>query len=123
MAGNIRMPKELADKWLTALRSGEYKQAKEVLYDEKTNGYCCLGVLQKCISGEIVPDPSGEVPDRDWLDSHDIKFIDMCTKKNLVPYIEKTKLHITVENDNGKSFDQIADLIESELEYTDGEGK
>lgn len=123
MAGNIRMPKELADKWLAALRSGEYKQAKEVLYNEETNGYCCLGVLQKCISGEIVPDPSAELPDRDWLDSHNIKFIDMYNGENLSPYIEKTKSHIAIENDNGKSFDQIADLIESELEYTDGEGK
>lgn len=123
MAGNIRMPKELADKWLAALRSGEYKQAKEVLYDEETNGYCCLGVLQKCISGEIVLDPSGELPYRDWLDSHGIIFIDMFTNNSLNPYIEKTKSYISTENDNGKSFDKIADLIESELEYTDGEGK
>lgn len=41
----IRMPKELLAKWLAALRSGEYKQSRESLYDG--NGYCCLGVLQK----------------------------------------------------------------------------
>lgn len=37
------MKKEIADKWVAALRSGEYQQAKEWL---KTNdGFCCLGVL------------------------------------------------------------------------------
>lgn len=31
-----------AKLWVKALRSGKYKQAKEVLSDRK--GYCCLGV-------------------------------------------------------------------------------
>lgn len=37
------MNKELKTKWLEALRSGEYKQSREILKDE--NGFCCLGVL------------------------------------------------------------------------------
>lgn len=37
------MNPELKQKWIAALESGEYKQARKVLYDGE--GYCCLGVL------------------------------------------------------------------------------
>ncbi len=37
------MNKEIKDRWLAALRSGEYKQT--TLYLKDDNGYCCLGVL------------------------------------------------------------------------------
>ena len=37
------MKKEIAERWVSALRSGEYKQGK--LYLKSENGYCCLGVL------------------------------------------------------------------------------
>lgn len=37
------MKKEIAEKWIEALESGEYGQTKEVLHDD--NGFCCLGVL------------------------------------------------------------------------------
>ena len=47
------MNKELIKKWITALRSGDYKQGKGTLAKIKTNSYtgekteryCCLGVL------------------------------------------------------------------------------
>lgn len=38
------MDKKIKAKWLRALRSGKYKQAKGVLRTEK-GGFCCLGVL------------------------------------------------------------------------------
>lgn len=31
-------------KWMDALYSGTYRQAKEALFDAATSGYCCLGV-------------------------------------------------------------------------------
>lgn len=39
-----KLPKAFADKWLTALRSGEYKQGQSALHSSKDNTYCCLGV-------------------------------------------------------------------------------
>lgn len=33
------------NKWLNALESGKYKQTKSKLYNNNTNGFCCLGVL------------------------------------------------------------------------------
>lgn len=39
------MNKEIAQKWVKALRSGEYKQGSHVLHNTSNNTYCCLGVL------------------------------------------------------------------------------
>jgi hypothetical protein len=42
------MEPELRDKWVGALRSGKYKQARKKLRDTDPDGetrYCCLGVL------------------------------------------------------------------------------
>src|ERR1043165_7751454 len=35
-------------KWVAALRSGKYKQGRDVLYSPK--GYCCLGVAGKAVA-------------------------------------------------------------------------
>jgi len=40
----MKMLKEIKDRWLEALRSGKYKQGKEMLQDSEKN-FCCLGVL------------------------------------------------------------------------------
>ena len=37
------MNQEIKEKWVAALRSGEYQQTKGYLHNEE--GYCCLGVL------------------------------------------------------------------------------
>jgi hypothetical protein len=37
--------KEIADKWVAALRSGDYDQTRSTLRSEDCSGYCCLGVL------------------------------------------------------------------------------
>ncbi len=41
------MKKNIATKWVKALRSGDYKQAYGRLHDTTTGGFCCLGVLCK----------------------------------------------------------------------------
>lgn len=51
------MTKELKDQWLTALRSGEYKQGKGTLKQQQSPGtsdctYCCLGVLCDIVGPE-----------------------------------------------------------------------
>ncbi len=46
----IELPKEFRTEWLTALRSGLYKQGKNLLVDD--NGkYCCLGVA--CLVAQV----------------------------------------------------------------------
>lgn len=39
------MKEEIRDKWVAALRSGEFVQGHYTLYDFSYNSYCCLGVL------------------------------------------------------------------------------
>lgn len=40
-----KLKHEVKEKWLKALRSGEYKQGRNTLYNPDTDQYCCLGVL------------------------------------------------------------------------------
>lgn len=52
------MDKKLKDKWVKALRSGNYKQGKNKLRSLEDNCFCCLGVLCDVI------DPEGWEEDR-----------------------------------------------------------
>ena len=94
----------LEDKplWLKALKSGEYKQGKKALKNPN-NEFCCLGVLCD-VKGESVAvnweDDGAMTPNFGFYDN-----IGMC-----IGYGLKTAL---VEmNDEGKSFEEIADYIE-----------
>ena len=119
------MPKEIKDKWIAALRSGEYKQAKHVMFDKVIDGggYCCLGVLQHCISGKIVKQEMLETPSRVWLAEHNINFYDgenTCSTAPVFHIIddmgEEVEVWATVLNDDGKSFEFISHLIEEQIE-------
>jgi hypothetical protein len=44
-ATEIKMDMEVKQKWVTALRSGEYVQGDGYLHNKKKDTYCCLGVL------------------------------------------------------------------------------
>jgi hypothetical protein len=50
-------------EWITELRSGNFKQAQEVLKSEDILGtcYCCLGVLQEIQNLEIDPERDSEL--------------------------------------------------------------
>jgi hypothetical protein len=39
------MDQKVKRKWIAALRSGKFKQARETLLDKDTGAMCCLGVL------------------------------------------------------------------------------
>lgn len=91
------MDKELAVKWIEALRSGKYKQGRSRL--KHSGRYCCLGVLCEV---------AGYTPKR-----HDV---DLC----LTPLSEKLPKSIESDciymNDSKrKSFAEIADYIEANL--------
>ncbi len=49
------MDAQLKEKWVEALRSGEYSQATGHLHDKENGGYCCLGVLCKVMGAEFGP--------------------------------------------------------------------
>jgi len=59
------LTKEQFDKWVAALRSGEYEQGKHRLKKEKLSGgykYCCLGVLNAVCSLGADPTESSHYP-------------------------------------------------------------
>lgn len=124
----IRMPKKILNKWLKALRSGEYTQAKGQLHDPETGGFCCLGVLQHCVDGgvEYHGKNSFSMPSRAWLDDAGIIFQDEVTAKytpmeDMVstctsPYLPALRSMADEANDSGKTFKQIADAIERNAE-------
>lgn len=100
------------------LRSDKYTQARGHLHNPETGGFCCLGVacdiskLGKWDGVEYVVGDSDRntaiLPDavRDWLGFRDhtgVYYGNWGRRQSLA-----------FENDNGASFDQIADIIERE---------
>lgn len=120
---HIRMKKADADKWLAALRSGEYKQGAGFLCDLDGN-YCCLGVLQKALTGKVEhitnSDTSLVLPSREWLNTHGIEFFTGLGPSSS-PWLAKLNTSADDANDHGSTFAEIADAIEAELEYTDAD--
>lgn len=115
----IRMPQASLDKWLAALRSGEYKQGVGIL--ETSSGmHCCLGVLQKCLTGDVERHACGEalrLPTTPWLEAHNIRFYGrIIPHPQLVgnPYLPKLREYASNANDCGRyDFLDIADAIEA----------
>ncbi len=98
------MKKELKERWIAALRSGEYKQGNSYLRHD--NNYCCLGVLCD-IEGVPFSDNQGYC-----FNSGDVRtaFLpnNFLSDYNL-PYNYAKRL--AAMNDAGKSFEEIADFI------------
>jgi len=138
---NFTMPKAVKERWLKALRSGEYKQGQGMLRDAE-GGYCCLGVLVQELDGKI-PTTDGcsfSMPTMNFLKRHGIIVIGRA------PYSEEFKGSATIRvtepscfsvfcdkpdtattlpdlNDgneyNGRApytFEQLADIIEEQVE-------
>lgn len=98
-----------AKKWVEALRSGEYKQCKERLTDG--TAFCCLGV-----AAFISPVPPQEWRVKVALPESIMEWLGLEGTEG--EYFNGTKLTaLSALNDyDGKTFAEIADLIESEPE-------
>lgn len=134
------MNKEIQDLWTAALRSGSYNQGAGVL-KTREGDFCCLGVLcELAVDAGVIP-PAEEVVDEEgsslgfkyltetgvlpfqvmeWagLDGEGVyeNDDDEMTERygdawDGNSYYRKTSL-INANDSYGKSFDQIADLIE-----------
>lgn len=123
------MNKEIKDKWVAALRSGEYKQTKGKLRDD--SGFCCLGVLCDLVRKEGMEAPSVEGWQTDWED-----FFKAADKEEVLPdgvrewagmrtdigdltkpsKLYSGKTNLARLNDNGVDFPTIADIIDEQWE-------
>lgn len=63
------MKKEIADRWVKALRSGQYRQGTDYLHNPSDGTYCCLGVL--CTLYDEDAGADNEVAGT-WGDGHEI---------------------------------------------------
>lgn len=112
------MKKEIKDKWLEALRSGEYTQTTGVLhrvepdeYGEDLPGYCCLGVL--CEIGGVRKGDQGD--GTQWYGRPGTnEFPSTFRLKRLGLTFDQAN-NLATMNDNGHDFKGIADYIEENL--------
>lgn len=91
------MDKELKTKWVAALRSGEYKQGRNRL--KWAGRYCCLGVLCE-VAGITHGSRDGSLPG------------DFAIKQKIGDHQSRLQ---EMNDDDGKSFAEIADYIEAKL--------
>jgi len=119
-----RLPREFGLKWISALRSGDYHQAQGTLYHGTDNNYCCLG-LAGAICGIPIEmmDGIGMVSDWDGGEGRHQELYEMALQKGypieLIDDVDgsnKFSHHLASMNDDGSTFDDIADYIE---EYVD----
>jgi hypothetical protein len=117
------MDNELKQKWIAALRSGEYKQGIGQLIARTHAGevkHCCLGVL-----AELAGIDREELQNKEHLDSIDRQDI-LGSWNSRIPGEPAYEAHfdsthttaqrrLAAMNDNGCTFCEIADEIERTL--------
>jgi hypothetical protein len=119
------MRKDIADMWVSALRSGEYAQTKKFL--RKGGGFCCLGVLcdlhqRRTNAGEWQDHEDGlEAVYKTGKTSDDAsrtrlpKGVYEWADCSGDPSDAEVGLPLALLNDDhGYTFDQLADLIETQ---------
>lgn len=95
------MDAQIKQKWVEALRSGEYEQTQKTL--KYRDGFCCLGVL--C-----------DLQGAEWKRvSHKARVGLSMPSKFAGGLSEKEQSKLMDLNDRGTEFPQIADYIEANL--------
>ena len=122
---SIKTPKfmELGVKqeaWIAALRSGKYKQATNRLFTEE--GYCCLGVMCVLEGKEFVKGVKEECQNPndyyikgtsfDRVSPDEIAIEMYGLRSNIGSSADINGYALTTLNDNGSTFEEIADLLE-----------
>lgn len=121
------MKKEVMEKWVKALRSGEYNQTTNYLCTD--SGYCCLGVLTDIYIIETIEQAplfakNWEEAYKDDVREETIYIFDSENETLSKEVLEwagmvdhcgtysTTDKCLTVLNDTGMTFEKIADVIE-----------
>lgn len=108
------MKTELKQKWVNALRSGEYKQGKNYLRRKNSSGdtYCCLGVLFDVWKGDWEEITNCYAAKNIDGTASTATLVRLLTKIDLSDITHNTLISM---NDNGKSFHEIANWIEGHI--------
>ena len=120
------MRKEIADKWVAALRSGEYKQTSGILANHNRTEHCCLGVLCELAieAGTELSVGTTEYahPDATYFDSCSTHLPDAVQGWAGMRFEDGSRdakgelPSLAAMNDQGASFEDIAGTIEDEWE-------
>jgi hypothetical protein len=134
------MKKDIAKKWVKALRSGKYKQGKSFLKQFNNKGqpkHCCLGVLCELYNDTMKKNHKKTISVKCRDDSHlDYGYVTFANKDDSLPAVVRKWAGIKSEmgtfsyterifkrtkcladlNDTGKKFSTIADIIEKNVE-------
>jgi len=112
---------EIKKKWVDALRSGEYAQGYEILHNEATDTYCCLGVLCDLAIKDGVPVDTVSFREITMFDDSSSVLPKSVQKwagiSNKNPSVIDDGVINTLAglNDAGLEFYKIADIIEEQL--------
>jgi len=127
------MKKEIAKKWVKALRSGKYKQGKGYLKQLNSKNeprHCCLGVLCELYDQQMKKNHKKTLHSDHMVDSTGTEFIRLNKNDGGLPWevrlwaditsplgeFNKGKKCLADLNDSGKKFSTIADIIEKNVE-------
>jgi hypothetical protein len=121
------MDTKLKEKWLAALRGGDYKQGQDMLRSEDGSCFCCLGVLCDIIgpnewSINKVDECDG-MTYFGWVHPNGYGHNDALFGDALLDYDFSNSIGLGVDeqrdlagmNDEGRTFEEIADYIEEYL--------
>jgi hypothetical protein len=113
-----KLPLHIKEKWVNALRSGEYTQIKGNYY-RGDKCFCVMGVLGAVTGYDFTFNKGNfDILFTEWLVMKNIQFF-INDDRFATPYvlIEGEHYPLSVMNDDSDvSFAQFADLIESQLE-------
>jgi hypothetical protein len=138
------MKKDIAKKWVKALRSGKYKQGKSFLKQFNSKGqpkHCCLGVLCELYNDTMKKNHKRTISVKSHDDLH-IDYVTFANKDDSLPAVVRKWAGIKNEmgtfdyhekdaygifkrtrtkcladlNDTGKKFSTIADIIDKNVE-------
>tara|TARA_Y100001968_G_C19392416_1_gene736362 strand:+ start:486 stop:794 length:309 start_codon:yes stop_codon:yes gene_type:complete len=100
------MINEFMKKWAEALRSGEFKQTTGALKkgNQHSASYCCLGVAR-----ELFPDKINKERGEGILDQESLAVLGISD--------DEQQTLIDMNDNENKSFKQIADYIEFEIGF------
>lgn len=128
------MDAELKNKWVSALRSGDYEQGMDSLRTVKGE-FCCLGVLCDILwPDQWARDGHGDRPEETWWNEGNGRSFYYLTDSTMAELgldeetVDDTQVRAAAEgdylslagyfahlNDLGASFDEIADAIEKKV--------
>ena len=106
------MNPQIKQKWVDALRSGEYQQGQYCLRTD--NGFCCLGVLCDLYGKENNVEWNGDMF-QDMVVVLPLFVVEWSGIVNSNPYVNDEISTLGELNDKGSTFEQIADVIEKQL--------